>query len=72
MITVYRWDEAPENLKALSDHGGDEEHVIVGTGHEHLDELMKLRDMFVSAIFRSLATWTFTKLACAGTARSYS
>ena len=56
MITVYSWDEAPENLKALSDHGGDEEHVIVGTGHGHLGEIMRIRDMF-DAIVQALDVW---------------
>ena len=26
---VYRWDDAPEELRALSNHGGDEDWVIV-------------------------------------------
>lgn len=28
-IVVYSWDEAPEELQALSQHGGDEDWVIV-------------------------------------------
>lgn len=28
-ITVYPWDSAPEELRALSQHGGDEDWVVV-------------------------------------------
>ena len=56
MITVYSWAEAPEELKALSDHGGDEEHVIVATGLADIEEIMKIRHMFDSVI-QGLDKW---------------
>lgn len=56
MITVYSWAEAPEELKALSDHGGDEEHVIVATGHADLVEIMKIHHMF-EAVIQGLDKW---------------
>ena len=37
-ICVYRFKEAPENLRALSLHGGDEEDVIVGFGVNTQDD----------------------------------
>ena len=57
MIRVYTWDEAPEELKALSDHGGDEEHVIVGSGEGLLPEIMKMREMF-DTIVMALDVWS--------------
>ncbi len=56
MITVYSWAEAPEELKALSDHGGDEEHVIVATGHGYINEVMSMRDDF-DAVVQVLDRW---------------
>ena len=34
-VTVYRFEEASADLKALSDHGGDEDYVIVGDVYDH-------------------------------------
>lgn len=56
MIAVYSWDEAPEELKALSDHGGDEEQVIVAIGLADIEAIMKIRDMFVTVV-HALDVW---------------
>jgi len=52
MITVYTWDEAADHYKALSDHGGDEDLVIVGAGNGKLDEIMKIRHTFDQVVDR--------------------
>lgn len=56
MIRVYRFEDAPKEMQALSDHGGDEEHVIIGTGHGFLPEIMKQRDMF-DRVVQALDVW---------------
>ena len=50
MITIYTWDEAPDYYKALSDHGGDEDLVIVGHGNGKLDEIIKIRHAFDTVV----------------------
>ena len=52
MITIYTWAEAPDRYKALSDHGGDEDFVIVGTGDADLEEIMKIRKTFDTVVER--------------------
>lgn len=52
MITIHTWKEAPEHYKALSDHGGDEDFVIVGAGRGNLDEIMEIRAAFDQVIER--------------------
>lgn len=34
-VKIYRFETAPSELKALSDHGGDENYVIVGDVYDH-------------------------------------
>lgn len=34
-VTVYRFAEAPSQFKALSDHGGNEDYLIVGQVYDY-------------------------------------
>jgi hypothetical protein len=36
-ILVWAWDNAPDEFKALSTHGGDEDFVIVADADSHMD-----------------------------------
>lgn len=56
MIRVYDFADAPEEMRALSDHGGDEEHVIIGTGRGGIVEVMRMRGMF-DDIVQALDVW---------------
>ena len=56
MIRVYDFATAPEKMKALSDHGGDEEHVIIGSGHGDIVAVMRIRRMF-DDIVQVLDVW---------------
>jgi len=58
MITVWSWHEAPESLKAFSEHGGDEEHVILATGKFDIERCMAERVLFDTVIDR-LDVWDF-------------
>ena len=48
-ILVWEWDNAPEEFKALSNHGGDEDYVIVadaGEQAEHAEWLVEKIDQY--------------------------
>lgn len=52
MITIYTWAEAPDHYKALSDHGGDEDFVIVAAGNANIEEIMGIRHTFDTVVDR--------------------
>lgn len=50
MITVWSWHDAPGDLTRFSDHGGDEEHVILGTGKFSLARAAAERELFDTVV----------------------
>lgn len=52
MITIYTWAEAPDRYKALSEHEGDEDFVIIAEGNANIEDIMAIRHTFDTVVER--------------------